>query len=577
MNMTLAQVAAIRGGMPAMRRQVTTMAGEVQPPVFGNNGATTPYVEETQLAEIAFAGHHGAVGRSVGVDNDAASRLVAATRRETAEFIGASADEYDTVFTRNATDSLNILSTGLDLSAGDVVIVTRMEHSSNFLPWDQLTSATVVEISVTRDGRVDMVEFRSAVEQAGNNLKVLSVAHAANLTSFLNPVAEMLEYARRVNSDVVAVLDACQTLAHLPISAQDWGFDFVVASGHKAYAPPAPGFIVGRKELMARLKPHQLGGGMARLAAPGELVQVASPYHLEAGSLNVPGIAALRAALRVLEKIGLERIDAYERALKRQFVERIVAANREGIEVFGGMGSLEDSLGIVLLHGEGVTAALGQELETLHGIYTRYGLACAHRYGIDILNGNSEELTGILRAGGCPSTGAFLRFSLGLFNTLEEVEYVADAILGPRYTRSQVLYLPREVESAKVEAMSDEFQRLGHLKEIAEAVTSLRPDITDVNSLNERLSRIFGIDISQEGVFDFCWENLRKQQKADSTFYIKVLLLMEYLTVQGYLNTFANRESYFFDFFKGLFVRLFEADPENYAEVINECLVEAEA
>jgi cysteine desulfurase/selenocysteine lyase len=338
-------------------------------------------------------------------------------RERIAGFIGAAAQ--DVVFTKNATEALNLVAYAFSgsphpgipgserfaLGAGDEVLVTEMEHHANLVPWQELcrrTGATLRWIPVTDEGRLDLSDLDSLLTE---RTKVVAVVHASNVLGTVNPVRELASMAHAAGA--LVVLDACQSVPHLPVDAKALDVDFMAFSGHKMLGPTGIGALYGKAELLNSMPPFLTGGSMITTVTMEKAEYLKAPMRFEAGTQKISQAVALAAAVNYLQETGMARISEWESVLGQRLVEGLHAL--PGIRVLGPKPGVE-RIGLAAFDVEGVHAHdVGQFLDD-RGIAVRVGHHCAqplHR-----------------RFGMIAST----RASTYLYNTTEDVDAFLSAV-----------------------------------------------------------------------------------------------------------------------------------------------------
>jgi cysteine desulfurase/selenocysteine lyase len=375
------EVDAIRADFPILTRTVR----DEKPLVYLDSGATSHKPRQVLDAERAFyEQHNAAVHRGAHQVAEEATDDFEAARETIAAFIGAPAHEV--VFTRNATESLNLVAYAFSNAAptddpkderfvmgpGDEILVTEMEHHANLVPWQELarrTGATLRWIPLDTDGALDLSHLDDLLT---DRTKVFAFAHVSNVLGTINPVTELAAKAHAVGA--LVVVDACQSVPHLPVDVATLGADFIAFSGHKMYGPMGVGVLWGRAELLDVMPPFLTGGSMIELVTMERSTWAPAPQKFEAGVPNAAQAVGLAAAVRWLDHIGLERVHAHEEML----VERILAglANRPWVRVVGPPAGVPRG-GAVSFVVEGVHAHdVGQILDD-QGIAVRVGHHCA--------------------------------------------------------------------------------------------------------------------------------------------------------------------------------------------------------
>lgn len=254
-------------------------------------------------------------------------------RERVARFVGA-ADADCLVFTRGTTESLNLVATAwgrANMTEGDEIIVTALDHHANFVPWQQLAKdcgARFLVCPLTNEQHIDLAALRSMV---GPRTKVVAFSHVSNALGTVNPVREIAAIARSVGALVVC--DGAQGAPHLPVAFDSLDVDFYVFSGHKMCGPMGIGGLVGRREILEAMPPYQFGGDMIEFVRDDHSTWNVLPHKFEAGTPNVADAVGLAAACDYLDAIGMENVLSHERALVRLASERLAAI--DGVKIYG--------------------------------------------------------------------------------------------------------------------------------------------------------------------------------------------------------------------------------------------------
>jgi cysteine desulfurase/selenocysteine lyase len=396
-------LAAIRADFPILKR---VMRGGNQL-AYLDSGATSQRPLQVLDAEREFlVTSNGAVHRGAHQLMEEATDAYEQGRADIAAFVGADADEL--VFTKNATESLNLVSYvmgdkrfGQAVGEGDVIVITELEHHANLVPWQELarrTGATLRWYGVTggdkEAGRIDLDSL-----QLDERVKVVAFSHHSNVTGAVAPVSELVARANAVGA--LTVLDACQSVPHQPVDLHALGVDFAAFSGHKMLGPNGIGVLYGRRELLSALPPFLTGGSMIETVTMEATTYAPPPQRFEAGTPMTSQVAGLAAAARYLDAIGMDAVEAHEREL--------VAAAMQGLSGIDevrviGPTSMENRGSPVAFVVDGVHAHdVGQVLDD-DGIAVRVGHHCAlplhRRFGL----------------------AATARASFAVYNTVDEVD-----------------------------------------------------------------------------------------------------------------------------------------------------------
>jgi cysteine desulfurase/selenocysteine lyase len=318
--------------------------------------------------------HRGSVHRGVYPLAAEATDLFEGARERIARFMNHGAAE--TIFTANATASINLVAYAwgtANVGPGDRVVVTRMEHHSNFVPWQYLcrrTGATLSVVGVDDEGGLDLDELDRLL-RAGD-VKVVAVVHVSNVLGTINPVQEIVRRAHAAGA-IVAV-DGAQAVPQIPVDVAALGADFYAWTGHKAYGPTGIGVLHGRPDLLAEMPPFIVGGHMIATVTEEETRWASSPTKFEAGTSPIAEAIGLGAAVDFLQGIGMEHVRAHERELTAYALDRLRAV--DGVSIHGP--SDPDARGAVIsfavdgIHPHDVAEILGRQ-----GICVRAGHHCA--------------------------------------------------------------------------------------------------------------------------------------------------------------------------------------------------------
>lgn len=275
------------------------------------------------------------VFRGIYTTSEEATEAYERTRVLTATFIGARSAE-EIVFTRNTTESINLVAYGLMLntfSKGDKVITTIMEHHSNFVPWQQLGDKRGISVGiwpVVGDGELSLAELDKLITR---KTRLVAFTAASNVLGTINPVTKIVRAIKKFNPDCLVLVDAAQAVPHMPVNVQDWGADFVAFSSHKMLGPTGIGVLWGQPELLESLPPYNYGGDMISEVHVGRTVFKPSPHKFEAGTPHIAGVIGFGAAVSYLTKLGMSDVRAHEEALVKYTMNRL--SEVEGLSILG--------------------------------------------------------------------------------------------------------------------------------------------------------------------------------------------------------------------------------------------------
>jgi cysteine desulfurase/selenocysteine lyase len=348
------------------------------PLVYLDSGATSQKPNSVIEAESNFYKTiNAAVHRGAHLLAEEASESYEAARSTVAKFIGAQDNEI--VFTKSATESLNVIAYALgnpqsrvNIKSGDHIVVTEMEHHANLIPWQQLakrTGAVLSWLSFTEDGRIDLSNIDEIIT---SKTKLVAITHQSNVFGTILPIQEISRAAKAVGAMVV--LDACQSAPHFPIDVKKLNVDFLVFSGHKALGPTGIGILWGKFELLEKLEPAIYGGSMVDSVTMQGATWSSAPRKFEAGVPNMAQAVGLAAAVDYLTKVGMDNIAGHEQELTKKLLAGLLSIS--GVKVVGPL-DLRDRGGVVSFTVEGVHPHdVGQVLDQ-YGIAVRTGHHCA--------------------------------------------------------------------------------------------------------------------------------------------------------------------------------------------------------
>lgn len=273
--------------------------------------------------------HRGAYSLSVR-----ATECYRHSRVRIAEFLGVS-DPDCLIFTRGTTEGLNLVAGSwgeVNVSRGDEIVVTALEHHANFVPWQVLAIKKGAKFRVcelTPDGRIDL-EFLSGL--LNERTKVVAFNHVSNALGTINPIADIVRLVRD-KTDAVLVCDGAQSAPHFPVSFDSLGVDFYAFSGHKMLGPMGIGGLIGKREMLEEMAPYQTGGDMIEFVHDDRTTWNVLPHKFEAGTPNAANAVGLAAAVEYLDQIGMDRVLSHERALMSAAQTRLAAI--EGLHIYG--------------------------------------------------------------------------------------------------------------------------------------------------------------------------------------------------------------------------------------------------
>lgn len=397
--MTL-NTAKIREDFPILKRKVYG-----KPLVYLDNAATTQKPRQViQAITDYYEGYNSNVHRAVHKLSQEATKAYDEAHEKVASFIGAKGME-EVVFTKNTTEAINIAANALGqkLGKGDEIVLTQMEHHSNIVPWQQAAKRTGAKLKFLEiDGNG---ELKKGWQQAINQkTKIVAFTHVSNVLGTVNPAKDIIAAAKEAGA--VTILDAAQSVPHMPVNVKELDCDFMAFSGHKMLGPTGIGVLYGKEELLSQMEPLLYGGDMISEVSFRDAKWNDLPWKFEAGTPNMEGAVGLAAAIDYLQKTGMENIHEHEKKLTKLAYEKL--SEIEELKIYGPTPNKRGGLvafSINGVHNHDVSAMLDAQ-----GIAVRGGHHCAMPLA---------RLLGI--------TGT-TRASFYLYNTPEEIEKMADAL-----------------------------------------------------------------------------------------------------------------------------------------------------
>ncbi|MCA5893444.1 cysteine desulfurase [Isoptericola sp. NEAU-Y5] len=412
------ELAAVRADFPLLGR--TVRGGRDL--VYLDSAATSQKPNVVLEAEVEFyEQRNAAVHRGAHQLAEEATEAFEQARAAVAAFVGA--DPGEIVWTSGATAAINLVAYSLAnatagrggaaaerfrLAPGDEIVVTEAEHHANLVPWQELcarTGAVLRWFGVDDEGRIDLSDLGSVITA---RTRVVAFGHVSNVTGAIAPVAEIVAAARQVGA--LTVLDACQSVPHLPVDLHATGVDFAAFSAHKMVGPTGVGALYGRRELLEAMPPVTTGGSMVEVVTMEATTYAPPPQRFEAGTQMVAQAVGMGVAAQWLEELGMDAVAAHEQHLATELVR---ISEIPGVRIVG-PADAHDRIAVVSFVVDGVHAHdVGQVLDD-RGIAVRVGHHCAQplhrRFGV----------------------AATARASASVYTTTEEIAAFREALAGVR-------------------------------------------------------------------------------------------------------------------------------------------------
>jgi cysteine desulfurase / selenocysteine lyase len=396
-------VEEIRADFPLLQRRING-----KPLVFVDSAATSQKPASVIEAIDSYYRHSNAnIHRAVYELGEESTALYEGAKQRVADFIGAQFEE--TVFTRNVTEAINLVSHTWgreNVSSGDTVLITEMEHHSNIVPWQLLcqeTGATLDYLTVTDDGRLDLDELDAKL--ASGDVKLVALTHVSNVLGTINPIAEVARRAHAAGAKVL--VDGAQAVPQMPVDVTQTGADFYGFTGHKMLGPNGIGVLWGRRELLEEMPPFLGGGDMIKTVELDHSTWNELPWKFEAGTSSIADGVGLGAAVDYLSELGMEAVREHERSITAYALDRLSAVS--GLHIFGPPDA-DGRGGAVSFEIEGVHPHDIAQICNSEAVCIRAGHHCAQP---------------LMRRLGVPATG---RASFQVYNLREDVDRLVGAL-----------------------------------------------------------------------------------------------------------------------------------------------------
>ncbi len=345
------------------------------------------------------------VGRSIHFLAVKATNKYDETRASIKNFINAKSKD-EIIFTKNATESINLVASTFGqqyVNEGDEILITELEHHSNYVPWHylrKLKGAVIKFAPINKDGDIEIDKFQKLIT---SKTKIIGITHISNVTGTIVPVKEIVEIAHKKNIPVL--IDGCQGAPHLKIDVQDIDCDFYVMSAHKIYGPTGVGILYGKKKWLENLPPYIGGGGMINEVKKEKITYASLPTKYEAGTMPTAEVIAFNESIKFMNSIGIENLMNHEKELTNYALEKLKKMNSVKL-----VGNPKNKAGVISftikgIHPHDIATILDED-----GVAIRAGQHCCQ-----ILH---EKL----------NLSATARASFGVYNTKEDIDILCKAI-----------------------------------------------------------------------------------------------------------------------------------------------------
>ncbi len=375
--------------------------------VYLDNAATSQRPKSVINSLVNFYEHDNAnIHRGIYTLSERATEKYEQARKAIAGFINA--DPKEIVFTRNTTESLNLLAytiSSIISKDRDEIVITEMEHHSNLVPWQQLARRRKMKLKIIKMKSDFTLDLADAKEKITNKTAIVSFTQASNVLGTINLSEALIDLAKQVGA--YSIVDAAQSAAHMKINVKNLNCDFLAFSSHKMLGPTGLGVLYGKKELLEKLAPFNFGGGMIKTVEFGKSGWQEAPQKFEAGTQNIAEAIALAEAMKYIEKVGFRNIESWEKQLLSHTIDELQYIDEVSIYNPG----IDKSIGILSFNIKGVHPHDVATIMNEDGIAIRAGHNCAMP---------------LVKEMGLP--GGVCRASFYFYNTLEDVEKFVKAV-----------------------------------------------------------------------------------------------------------------------------------------------------
>lgn len=453
-----------RKNIIGVNQEVPTIHNRKKRYINFDNAASTPALLPVMEEMKEFLGWYSGVHRGTGYKSLFSTQVYDDCRKVVSAYVNADPDRNMVIFLKNTTEAINKLAYRLNLSAGEMVLTTRMEHHSNDLPWRQ--RAVVKYVDVDDKGVLNLADLEKQLKLNYPRIKLLAVSGASNVTGHVNDIYHLAELAHEHKARIL--VDAAQLIPHQRLDLKPEGdsrhIDYLAFSGHKIYAPFGIGVLIGPKETFEHGEPEYVGGGTVDMVGNDQVYWTRPPDREEAGSPNVIGAFALAKTLQYLQNFDTEKIEKHEHNLTAYAMQQLKTV--PGITVYGS----GPRVSVVSFNMQGVNhGQLGAILCYEAGIGLRTGCFCAQPYVRKLL-GEQEELKFLnaYKEKNLDKLPGMVRISLAAYNRFDEIDVLVDWLKKIEKHKKQYLkqytylpqynsYLPAELEQRFKDAMPDQF------------------------------------------------------------------------------------------------------------------------
>ena len=412
--------------------QVPLLDGSRRQYINFDNAASTPSLKSVVDKVNEFMKWYSSIHRGTGFKSQLCSEAFDHSREIVADFVNVDPATHAVIFVKNATEAINKLAHRIPINDDQVVLVSKMEHHSNDLPWR--ANAKVIHVNIKEDGSLDDEDLINKLKQYNGKVALVALTGASNVSGWVNDINHLAEVCHEHGTKIL--IDAAQLAPHRSINMKpqnDPGHvDFLALSAHKIYAPFGAGVLIGDKDFFKEGDPDYVGGGTVDIVSLDYAYWTEAPEKEEAGTPNTVGVIAMAEALQTLKKIGMDVVADHEKELTHYMLSQMKEI--DGIQIYGSSNPdvVENRLGVIAFNVHDLPHALTASILNYEGgIGVRNGCFCAHPY-IKILMGVTEEESRqieeeILNGDRSHFPGA-VRASFGIYNSKQEIDGFIDML-----------------------------------------------------------------------------------------------------------------------------------------------------
>lgn len=415
-----------------------------------NNAATTPPFEGTLKTVNEFLQTYSALHRGAGPHANITFQKAEEAIKILREFLGVT-DDHALLFTSNTSAAINLFIRLLHLKKGDVIITSIIEHTSNNLPWKYNSEATTVYVNAFDDGSLDYDDLDKKVAENSNNLKLIAITGASNLTGYIPDIERISKLAHKHNA--LLFIDAAQLAPHRPISMENQGIDALAFSAHKVYAPFGLGVLALPKNVL-EASPVDPGGGSIDMISETDIVWAPSITRHQTGTWNVTGIIATATSCKIITETGWDKIVEHEKEMVHYAAKELQSVPDITLYVPAERYLTEDRIGTFTFNLKDYHhALLSAILENEYGIETRAGTICNHqlvRRWFKIDDTTQKEIEKKIAGGDRLASYGIVRASLAVHNTKEDIDALVSALKSITKNKHTLKYKPVPFEEIYV-------------------------------------------------------------------------------------------------------------------------------